>query len=90
MGEHAALRGVRIDVIEMLEVRRIFKISERRHAVTFGVLRGVDIPGERRCERSRGEDKLSRRLSSKALIIEAFRSRIGPEISELMCVLTGT
>jgi len=38
--EHAALRCADIDVIEVLEVRRIFQIAEGRHAVAIGG--GVD------------------------------------------------
>ncbi len=45
----AALRRVRIDVVEVLEVRRIAEIAERGDAVTLCVLRGG-----RRCEFRRG------------------------------------
>src|SRR5215510_6914057 len=57
MGEYAALRRVRVDIIEMLEPYRIFEIAEGRHAVALGLLRCLhlrcfDTPGERRCEPS--------------------------------------
>jgi hypothetical protein len=35
MGEHAALRRMRVDVLEMLEVRGVFEVAEGRHAVTL-------------------------------------------------------
>jgi hypothetical protein len=62
VGEHAALRGVWIDVIEMFEVGRIFEIAEGRHAVALGLLRCPDlrrfrVPGERRCEASRTQEE---------------------------------
>ena len=38
LGEGSALRRVRIDIVEMAEVRRVFQVAERRHAVAFGVL----------------------------------------------------
>src|SRR5450830_1413043 len=38
--EHAALGCIRIDVIEVREVGRIFQIAEGGHAVTPGILRG--------------------------------------------------
>src|SRR5215470_12931137 len=43
VGEYAALRGVWIDVIEMLEVGRIFEIAEGRNPMAFGVLTCFDI-----------------------------------------------
>src|SRR5215813_9721928 len=43
VGEHAALRGAWIDVIEMLEVGRIFEIAEGRYPMALGVLACVDI-----------------------------------------------
>src|SRR5262249_3855995 len=50
VGEHATLRGVWIDVIEMLEVGRIFEIAEGRYPMALGVLACFDIPCERRYE----------------------------------------
>src|SRR5215472_11073905 len=52
--EGTALRRVRIDVIEMLEVRGIFEVAEGRHAVALGLLlclcrRGQDQRGEGAC-----------------------------------------
>src|SRR5262249_3950043 len=38
LGEDAALGRIHVDVVEMLEVRRIFELAERRHAVTLGSL----------------------------------------------------
>jgi hypothetical protein len=62
MGEHAALRGVWIDVVEMLEVGRIFEIAESRHAVALGLLRCLalrcfDISRQSRCKRSRTKEE---------------------------------
>jgi hypothetical protein len=57
MGEHAAFRGVWIDIVEMLEVGWIFEISEGRQAVALEVLRRFNILCERRCERSRSQEK---------------------------------
>ncbi len=37
MGKRAALGRIRVDVVEMLEVSRIFEVAERRHAVPLGV-----------------------------------------------------
>src|SRR5262249_34744974 len=53
MGKDPALRGIWIDVVEMLEFRRIFKIAKSGDAVPLDVLRCVDVAGNRRCERSR-------------------------------------
>src|SRR5712691_2613575 len=41
MREHPALRSVRIDVVEVLEVRRVFEIPERRYALPPGGLRRI-------------------------------------------------
>src|SRR5215471_8118698 len=57
VGEHAALRGVWIDVIEMLEVGRIFEIAEGRYPMALGVLACFDIPCEGRYEGSRSEEE---------------------------------
>src|ERR1700676_4709923 len=42
--EYTAFGGVRIDVVEMLEVGRIFEVTEGRHAVTLGFLLGARRP----------------------------------------------
>src|SRR5262245_27580055 len=62
VGEHAALRGAWINVIEMLEVGRIFEIAEGRNPMALGLLRCPDlrrfqVPGERRCEASRTQEE---------------------------------
>ena len=57
MGEHAALRGVWTDVIEVLEVGWIFEISEGRHAVALGVITCFGILCEGRCDRTRCEEE---------------------------------
>src|SRR5215831_1927978 len=57
VGEYAALRGVWIDVIEMLEVGRIFEIAEGRNPMTLGVLTCFDIPCNGRYEGSRTEEE---------------------------------
>jgi hypothetical protein len=57
MGEHAAFRSVWIDVIKMLEIRRIFEITEGRYSVALGVLSCLHILGEGRCERTRTEEE---------------------------------
>jgi hypothetical protein len=64
MGEHATFRGVWIDVIEMLEVRRIFKVAESRYAVALRLfprldLRRFDISGQRRCESCHSKEQHS-------------------------------
>ena len=41
LAHHAALRGVRIDVVEMLEVGRVFEVAEQRQAVPENVLRAT-------------------------------------------------
>ena len=56
-GEHAALRGVWINVIEMLEVGRIFEIAERRNPMALDVLACFDILCEKRYEGSRSEEE---------------------------------
>ena len=38
--KRAALGGVRIDVVEMREIRRIFEIAERRESVGLGIAAG--------------------------------------------------
>src|SRR5262249_54764232 len=73
VGEHAALRGVWIDVIEMLEVGRIFEIAEGRYPMALGVLARFDIPCEGRYEAA-PRRSVSRRVCSRALVIEAFAS----------------
>src|SRR5262249_9549253 len=57
VGEHAALRGVWIDVIEMLEVGRIFEIAEGRYPMAVGVLACFDILCEGRYEGGRTEEE---------------------------------
>jgi len=57
VGEHAALRGVWIDVIEMLEVGRIFEIAEGRYPMALGVLACFDILCEGRYEGSHTEEE---------------------------------
>src|SRR5262245_12511480 len=57
VGEHAALRGVWINVIEMLEVGRIFEIAEGRYPMALGVLACFDILCEGRYEGSRTEEE---------------------------------
>src|SRR5262249_40329132 len=57
VGEHAALRGVWIDVIEMLEVGRIFEIAEGRDPMVLGVLACFDILCEKRYEGGRTEEE---------------------------------
>src|SRR5262245_32683093 len=57
VGEHAALRGVWIDVIEMLEVGRIFEIAEARYPMALGVIACFDILCEGRYEGSRTEEE---------------------------------
>jgi hypothetical protein len=39
LGKHTPFGRVRINVVEMLEVRGIFKVAERRDAVTFAAVR---------------------------------------------------
>jgi hypothetical protein len=39
--EHAAFRGLRVDVVEVREVFRIFQLAERGHAMPFGVVCGL-------------------------------------------------
>src|SRR6516162_4452059 len=63
VGKHAALRDVWIDVIEMLEVGRIFEIAEGRYPVALGVLACFDILCEGRYEGSRTkEERFAARL----------------------------
>src|SRR5207247_11224732 len=57
LGERAALGRIGVDVVEMLEVGRMFEISERRYAVALRVLRCFHIPSDRRCERSRAKEE---------------------------------
>ena len=62
MGEHAALRRIRVDVIEMLEVRGIFEIAECRHAVAFGSELGLRAlrqgrPRDDRCDCAGAENE---------------------------------
>src|SRR6516164_1494621 len=57
VGEYAALRGVWIDVIEMLEVGRIFEIAEGRNPMALGVMACFDIRCEGRYEGSRTEEE---------------------------------
>src|SRR6185312_6422759 len=59
---HAALGRVRIDVVEMVEIRRIGEVAEGRHAVALGVLRRgrTDEPaagagGGRACQHAQSE-----------------------------------
>src|SRR5262245_65787096 len=57
MGEHAALGRVRGDIIEMLEVGRIFEIAEGRHAMPLGALLRLRRPHEERCQRPGADDE---------------------------------
>jgi hypothetical protein len=57
VGEYAALRGFWIDVIEMLEVGRIFEIAEGRNPMALGVVACFDIRCEGRYEGSRTEEE---------------------------------
>ena len=57
MGKYAALRGIWIDIVEMLEVRRIFEIAEGRNAMVLDVLACFDILCEGRYEGSRTEEE---------------------------------
>src|SRR5262249_23130429 len=64
MGKESALRGVWIDVIQMLEVGRIFKVAASRHAVAIRPfpyldLRCFNISGERRCDSSHSKEERS-------------------------------
>src|SRR5262249_59119838 len=52
LGERAALGRVGVDVVEMLERRRIFEIAERRDAVPLGTFLRPRRASERRCERT--------------------------------------
>src|SRR6266404_1409285 len=52
LGERAALRRIGVDVVEMLESRRIFEVAERRDAVPFGALLRQRRTSERRSERT--------------------------------------
>src|SRR5262249_46537815 len=57
VGKDPALRSIWINVVKMLEFRRIFEIAKSGDAVLLDVLRCFDIPGERRSERSRAEEE---------------------------------
>src|SRR5215831_15390492 len=57
MGKDSALRGFWIDVIEMLEVGRIFEIAEGRNPMALGVVACFDIRCEGRYEGSRTEEE---------------------------------
>src|SRR5215831_8203870 len=48
LGERAALGRIGVDVVEMLEVGRIFEIAESRTPMALGVLSSSDILYERR------------------------------------------
>ena len=50
--EGAALGRVRLDIVEMLEARRIFQVAEGRHAVTLGPLVGTGRSSDARCQRA--------------------------------------
>jgi hypothetical protein len=55
MGEYAAFRRIRIDVVEMLEIRRVFEVAEGRHAVALGAFLRIGRPHHHRCERARSK-----------------------------------
>src|SRR5262249_22604812 len=57
VGEHAALRGVWIYVIEMPEVGRIIESAEGRYPSARGVLAWLDIPCEGRYEGNHTEEE---------------------------------
>jgi hypothetical protein len=57
MREHPTLGGGWIDVIEMLEVGRIFEIAEGRNPMALGVVACFDILREGRYEGSRTEEE---------------------------------
>src|SRR5262249_13329428 len=52
LGEHAALGGIGVDVVEMLERCRIFEVAERRDAVALGLFLRPRRASDRRCERT--------------------------------------
>ena len=57
LGEQPALWRIRVDIVEMLESRRIFEVAERRHAVALGALLCQRRPSDRRGERSRTKEQ---------------------------------
>ena len=57
MRKRAALGRIRVHVLEMLEVRRIFEVTERRHAVPLGAFPRQRGPRHRRCKRASGDDE---------------------------------
>src|SRR5262244_2051745 len=79
VGEHAALRGVWIDVIEMLEFGRIFEIAESRYPMALGVLACFDILCEGRYEGSHTEEE---RFAAR--LLESFSHR-GVRILPVFC-----
>jgi hypothetical protein len=62
LGKHAAFARLRIDIVEVAEVDRIFEVAECRHAVAFdlgGFRRGNGEPRKRGGERAgRGGERL--------------------------------
>src|SRR5262249_53509777 len=57
MRKYPALRSVRIDVVEVLEIRRIFEVAERRHALARRGLLGIGTRRQNRCQRPCAEDQ---------------------------------
>src|SRR5205823_1745731 len=57
--EEPAFRRLRIDVVEMREVRRIFQVTERRDAVALGLFGGLRRAGKSRgaCKRAGGGEQ---------------------------------
>src|SRR5262252_2302557 len=72
VGEHAALRGAWIDVIEMFEVGWIFEIAEGRNPMALGVMACFDILYEGRYEGSRTEEERFAARLLESIGIEAF------------------
>src|SRR5262249_28860468 len=48
--KHAALRGIRIDIVELLEVRRILEIAEGRQAMALIELLSLGVRCQRRAQ----------------------------------------
>ena len=69
--EHAALRRVRIDIVEMLEVGGIFEVAEGRDAVPLGSRSAAPLPA------GATTDAAARRRQRQRVAAREQRSRRG-------------
>src|SRR6516225_1836438 len=79
MREYASLRRIRLHIIELLEIRRIFEVPKSGHPVAFVAVPGADTARQRRnqpgsSERQRRAPRNVRPFAHREVPVLAARS----------------